>query len=94
MQKIVFRKPFTFEGKEYKELTLDLDSLTGKDIINASTEARLLEQGDFSPVLELSKAFQAVIAAKAAKVPVEMLLSLPAKEFSNITLLVENFLFE
>lgn len=94
MQKIVFRKPFTFEGKEYKELTLDLDSLTGKDIINASTEARLLEQENFSLVLELSKAFQAVIAAKAAKVPVEMLLSLPAKEFSNITLLVENFLFE
>lgn len=93
MQKIIFKNPFVFEEKEYKELTLHLESLTGKDIINAAAEARTLETAP-SPVPELSKAYQAVVAAKAARVPVEFLLELPAKEFSNITLLVENFLFE
>lgn len=93
MQKIVLKKPFTFENVEYKELSLDLEALTGQDIINASAEARALEAAP-SPVPELSKAYQAVLAAKAAKVPVELLLKLPAKEFGNITLLVENFLFE
>jgi hypothetical protein len=92
MQKFVLSKPFSFEDKEYKELNIDLDSLTGRDIINAAQEARTLEGP--VPVPELSKAYHAVIAAKAAKVPVEMLLKLPAKDFSKITLLVENFLLD
>lgn len=90
--KIIFSKPFTYEGKEYTELILDLNSLKGKDLMNATKEMRAL--GDVSPVPELSKAYLAVVAAKAAKAPVDLILELPGKEFSKVTLVVQNFLFE
>ena len=32
--KHIFNKPFTFEGKEYKELDLNLEGLTGDDLIS------------------------------------------------------------
>jgi|GEM_PF-5389035 len=33
MQKMVLSKTYSFEEKYYKELTLDFDPLTGRDII-------------------------------------------------------------
>jgi hypothetical protein len=87
---VKFGKPHTFEGKEYKELKLDLEGLSGKDLVNASKEARIL--GDASTVQELSPVYLAVVAAKAAGVPVDMVLSLPAKEFTKVKTEVQNFL--
>ncbi len=92
MNTIVFKKPFQFEGKEYTELTLDLDALTGQQLIESETETRAL--GDRTPMLEVSKSYQAVIAAKAAKVPCDLIKTLPAKEFSKVTVMVQNFLLE
>lgn len=90
MEKIVLSKPHVFEEKEYKELTLDCESLTGRDLIAAASESRIL--GDVGPVPELSKTYLAVVAAKAARVPVELIQSLPAKDFTAVTLTVQNFL--
>ncbi|ABO49748.1 hypothetical protein Dred_1214 [Desulforamulus reducens MI-1] len=89
--KIIFKKPFNFEGKDYMDLDLDMDALTGRDLINANKEAVAL--GDASPVNEFSKTYLAAVAAKAAKVPVDMILSLPASDFTSLTLQVQNFLF-
>lgn len=88
--KIKLSKPHKFEDKEFKELNLDIDGLTGKDLCDASTEARLLK--DTSTVQEMSPKYLAVVAAKAAKVPVDMILSLPAKDFTTIKTEVQNFL--
>lgn len=84
-------KPLTFEGKEYKELNLALDDLNGGDIISAERE--FIAMGNVASVPETSKTFQAYIAARAAKVPLELILSLPAKDFTAITVQVQNFLF-
>lgn len=89
--KLVFEKPMKFEEKEYVEIDLNLDGLTGQDMINADTEARIL--GDKTAMIEVSKMYQAIIAAKAAKVPTEFIKALPAKEFSRVTGNVFNFLF-
>lgn len=89
---IKFTKPFTFEDKEYTGLILDLEALTGKHLLDASRETRAL--GDTTPVAELSKTYSAVVAAMAAKIPVELMLALPAKDFSRVTLEVQSFLFE
>lgn len=89
---IIFAKPFTYEGKTYEKLAIDLESLTGQDLIDAEKGARMM--GDKNIMLEASKSYQAVIAGKAAKVPTELILALPAKEFSKITTLVQNFLLE
>lgn len=91
-EKVILSKPFSFEGKEYTELVLDLDSLTGNDMINAAKESRVI--GDTSAVPEMSKTYLVVLAARAAKVPVDMLLALPGKDFSKVTIRVQDFLFE
>jgi len=90
--KHVLKKTFTFEGKEFTEIDLDIEALTGDDLIKASKEARIL--GDVAPVQELSMTYLAVVAAKAAKVPVDMINALPAKEFSKVKIVVQNFLLE
>jgi len=87
---VPFSKPYDFEGKEYIELNLDLDSITGKDLISAGVESRSL--GQDSSVSELSKSYLAAVAARAAKVPVDMILGLPAKDFTDVTVAVQNFL--
>jgi hypothetical protein len=87
---IKLSKPFTFEEKEYTEIKLDLESLTGRDLISAEAEARIIAGP--SPVSELSKPYNAVVAAKAAKVPIDMILDLPAKEFTIVTMSVQDFL--
>jgi hypothetical protein len=93
MRTIEFRKPFTFEGKEYNNIVLDLDSLTGRDLIKAEAESRVIAGPSPSPMTEFSKPYNAVVAAKAAKVPVDMILDLPAREFTSVTVTVQDFLF-
>ncbi|SDD89831.1 phage tail assembly protein [Sporomusa acidovorans] len=87
---IPFRKPFTFEGKEYTEMKLDLDKLTGKDVIDAESEARAM--GVRAVMLESSKVYQAILAARAAGVTIDLIQALPAKEFSSVTGEVQGFL--
>ncbi len=93
---VKFAKQITFEGKEYTELHLDLPSLTGNDIELA--EVQFISQNPQiaaqTPLKEMSKGFQAILAAKAAKVPVEFIKSLPASEYSKITTKVQVFLLK
>lgn len=90
--KITLKKPCSFEGKEYTELDLDFDSLTGQDLIDATSEARA--RGDKSVVIELSKMYQAVVAARAAKVLPDLIVKLPAKDFVSVTSKAQSFLTE
>jgi hypothetical protein len=92
METITFSKPYMYDGKEYTELQLDFSTLTGNDMIKAEAEARVL--GGPMPVPELSKQYQAVVAAKAANVHVDMIMGLPAKDFTKVTMAVQNFLLE
>jgi hypothetical protein len=92
VETITLNKPFVYEDQEFTEIKLDLDSLTGEDMISAARESKAL--GDTSTVPELSKTYLAVVSAKAAKVPVDMIVALPAKDFSKITMATQNFLFE
>ncbi|WP_340741475.1 phage tail assembly protein [Sporosarcina sp. FSL K6-5500] len=91
---ISFSKPHSFEGVTYEGITLDLDSLTGKDLEvaevqfvseNPSTAAQ-------TPLKEMSKGYQALLAAKAGKVNVALIRSLRANEYASITMKVQIFL--
>lgn len=91
--RFVLSRVVNFEGKEYSELNLDFDALTGNDVIQAERQLVAMNQhNSVIPVKELSKEFLAVILAKAAKVPVELINSLSAKDFSKATVLAQNFL--
>ena len=86
--KITLKKPINFEGEEIKELDMDLDSLTGRDMIEAQKEIQSMDV----PVQEFHKEYLAVIAAKACGRPTDLMPLLGIKDFSAITVEVQNFL--
>jgi len=91
---IVLKRPKQFDGKEYTEIHLDLESLSGEDIELAESQfiTQNPQMAATVPVKEMSKGFLAIVAAKAAKVPVEMIKSLSASDYSKITMKVQVFL--
>lgn len=88
---IKLTKPVTFDDKVYTELELNFDVLTGRDLMQAEVEAKAISTG-YAPVLELSKPYQAVVAAKAAKVPVDMIMDLPGRDYTKVTMAAQDFL--
>lgn len=86
-------RPFSFEGTVYTEFALDFDSLTGEDLLSAERQFNEISGGDsFTPVKQIAQMYQALVAARAAKVPYELVKSLPAKDFSKLTVRAQNFL--
>lgn len=82
-------KETEFEGVKYVTLDIDLDSLTGKDLINAESEAYALLG---RPATDLDKAYHACVAARAAKVPADLFYVIPARDFASIAREVQSFL--
>lgn len=83
----ILKRPFEFEGEWIEELYLDLDSLTGRDIMDAS-------KGVESYVQETDKTYLCNIAAKALKRPKEIMYFMSAKDATAICYEVSNFLIE
>lgn len=85
-----FSSPVNFEGTDFTELDLDLESLKGSDISAAKKE--WAAAGNFSPVPSSDLDFCAIVAARASKQPLEMIEDLPAKEYTKLCQAVSNFL--
>lgn len=88
--KIEFKTPYNFEGKEYNEVELDLDSLTGKDFNDLTRQ--LKGSGWFAPIPAADPEFCMHIAARAAKLPLEFFESLPVGAYGVTVQKVSNFL--
>lgn len=86
---IKLSKPVEWEGERVEELNLNLDDLTGLDIEAAEREWVL---GGGAGMAETSKSYLLAVAARATGKRVEILRRLNAKDYSKITLLVQNFL--
>lgn len=91
---IEFKKPFQFEGETHKGIALNLDGLTGADIEQAEVTFTNLnpQMAAQTPLKEMNKGFLAIIAARAAKKPIEFIKALPAAEYSKVTTKVQVFL--
>ena len=88
--KITLKKAISATGKSIKELDLDLDSLTGNDLIEA--EKQVMVADNIPVVMDFNRSFLISVAARASKIPADALKSLSAKDFSNITSEVQRFL--
>lgn len=88
--KHTFKKPFNFEGTEYKELNFDFDRLSGEDLV--SVERELVATGSIVINMQTSQTACMLVAAKAAKVPFELIKALPINEASAVALLAQHFL--
>lgn len=93
---VKFKKPFEYEGKSYDGIALDLDSLTGLDVEEAEVQFIAKNPGIAAqtPLKEMSKGFQAILAAKAAGVIPEFLSALPAGDYAKVTTKVQVFLLK
>ena len=93
---IELKRPIQFDGKEVKDLTLDLYGLTGIDIEKAEIQfiANNPQMAAQTPLKEMSKGFLAIVAAMAAKKPVEFIRALSATDYANVTTRVQIFLIQ
>lgn len=85
-------KPFKYEGKEITEIDLNMEDMNGRELIDAGVES--LGLGYDHPIKEYSKGYLASIAAKAAGCTVDMIMALPARDFTLVTIAVQDFLMK
>lgn len=91
--KHTLKRAITFEGKEIKEIEMDLDGLTGEDLAQAEREYFASGGHPVVPLL-ISSGYCAVLAARAANLPVEAIRALPLKECHRVVSVVQNFLLD
>lgn len=93
MEKFTLIKPIVSQGAEVKEIEFDLDSLTGEDMIYVDRvflSSSEMNQG--ITIKETTKEYQILVVARAARQPAELFYKLKAKDFSRLSLRVQNFL--
>ncbi|EED9388552.1 phage tail assembly protein [Salmonella enterica subsp. enterica] len=91
MNVIKLSKEYKFEDYEpVKEISLDLDSLKGNDIIEVTDI--LQAQGHISMQTSLDNKIHAALAARSIGRPVEFINGLPASDFVKVCQKVQSFL--
>ena len=61
--KFVFEKPYTFEGKEYSEVILDLDGMKAEDTEAAAEQAELMVGQNKARPLSLFALWQKLVSS-------------------------------
>ena len=90
--KINLKKAINFKGNEINTLDLDLNALTGDDLIAVETQV-LQEKGTNAlQTLSMSRVYAIRVAAKALHMPVEILRQMGARDFSKVVNEVQTFL--
>ena len=92
MQEIELTKPVQHEGQTIETVSLDLDGLTGEDMVQAENEYMAMGGGAGSGVAELSKAYLVHVAARACGLPVEAIKAMSMRDVTRITMETQNHL--
>ena len=89
-----FGKPYKFGGQEYTEVDLSgLEDVTAGVLENVGKIAAKKNPGMNPALQEMSLTFCTYLAQRVAKLPLEFLTGLPAKEAIKLKTLVTNFLY-
>jgi len=95
MEHYVLKKPIEYDGETITEIDFDFDGLSAQDLERAERVARgLLQKRESMNVPETNKKYQACVAAKACGRTVDFIRSLGAKDYTQVCLLVMNFLLD
>lgn len=84
-------KPRIFDGKEIKEIELDLDSITGKVLLDSEKEFTMGQNINLG-VLQNNMAFATIVASKVSNVDIDFIKALPAPKFNEVIMTVQGFL--
>ncbi|MCM1189801.1 MAG: phage tail assembly protein [bacterium] len=91
---IMLKKPYPFEGKEYTEIDLSgLEDMTAADMIAVEKQYDRSYPG-VNVMPEVKVGYAMMMAARAAKLPVEFFDGLPQREAMKVKNRVMGFLFE
>ena len=87
-----FRRPFTYEGKTYKTLQFDFESLSGRDMV--AIEAEMQANSEYAIAPEISTSFQSKMAARAAGIGSDVIEAMPINDFNRIAGAARRFLLD
>lgn len=89
-----FKKPYTFDGKQYNEVDLSgLEDATAKDL---EAVGRILEKqgkGMNPATMEMTMGYAQLLANRVTGLPIEFFKNLPAKEAMALKTTVVGFLY-
>ncbi|MCL2357472.1 MAG: phage tail assembly protein [Defluviitaleaceae bacterium] len=85
-----FKKPFKFDDTEYKTMNFHFDRLKGEDMIKIESE--MTDNNEIAVAAEVSKSYQARLAARAAKIGSDVIAAMPVGDFNAITNAARRFL--
>ena len=80
--KITLSKALTYRDKEFTELDLVLDDITGQDLIDVEEDMK--RRGLTVNAWEYSRTYLIAVAARALKIPADALKGLSAKDFTTL----------
>ncbi|WP_163538306.1 phage tail assembly protein [Gracilibacillus sp. YIM 98692] len=88
---ITFKKPYKFEGEEYKKVDLSgIENLSTRDLVEADKQFNT--SGQMAIMNEMTTGYSLIIASKASGHPVEFFEQLPAGEGLKVKNRVMGFL--
>lgn len=89
--KIQLKKAIMHKGNEITTLDMELDNLTGNDLIGV--EDQISKTGN-NPIqtTDFSRVYLIAVAARALHMPVEVLRQMSARDFARVVNEVRNFL--
>jgi hypothetical protein len=88
--KVKLQKVLKHKGQELTELDIPLEALTGADLIEV--EQQLSQSGKITLLPDYAKVYLIRVAARAARIPAEVLEGLSARDFTVVTSRVQSFL--
>ena len=92
MEKHVLAKPIAHDGETIVEINFDFENLKRKDLDQAEKITRAKHGKALITVVELNKTYQMYLASMAADVPPAVFELLGAKDYTQIALMVQDFL--
>ena len=92
MKIIKLSKPTQINGSELTEISLDLDNLRGRDLMDLEQGFRKYYRGEFVPALQLDSRFQLWVAGHVCGINHQDLGELYAPDYVNICGEIQNFL--
>ena len=89
---VILSRPLEYEGKTYKELSFDFDSLTGADDLAIEKECQASGSSVFVPALSGDYLIRMCARASVEKIGHDALLFVSLKDSSRIKTEARNFL--
>lgn len=89
---IQFKKPVTYNGKEYSELSFDFEKLTGRDGLAIEEELQMMNRAVIVPALSGEYLVRMAARACTEKIGADIFDYMPIKDYNRIRSAARSFL--